>query len=99
TPATFPLSLHDALPIWMDEPDHLHANARRRGARSHADGGLHWARARREPGGPAAFFAGRVRADPPARRRGDRHGGAPLRSRGGRSEEHTSELQSLAYLV
>src|SRR5687767_15632898 len=68
----YPLSLHDALPIWT-----LRAMARRF-PRSH-DGEPHSAQ------GAAALHGS-------ALARGHAH--TPLRS-----EEHTSELQSLAYLV
>src|SRR5205823_13864957 len=45
----------------------------------------------RSSAGTAAAASPRARAAPPAP--------APFRSRASRSEEHTSELQSLAYLV
>src|SRR5205823_7203044 len=96
TTYVYPLSLHDALPILhadgrpAERPAHDRA-ARGRGAGArhprlaHGPGGL-------GPGGPAAG-PGRVDADHPAA------GAAPARAGSARSEEHTSELQSLAYLV
>src|SRR5205823_13854377 len=82
----YPLSLHDALPI----------SAAARPGQAAAAG---WC-------GPGSRST-RERHDPgaPGRRPGtgqDRAAGHPARAvrlRRGRSEEHTSELQSLAYLV
>src|SRR5205823_14606828 len=88
TTAPYPLSLHDALPIYAargrasvrplgDNRPRFHVDGERRGVPS-------------------------VRVDAAARRIDDeRFGAVRDRDRGGvrRSEEHTSELQSLAYLV
>src|SRR5205823_7110895 len=93
TTESYTLSLHDALPIFpaREEP---RRRLRRSGARVH---------------GGASALPGR--SDTPDRVSGNGHrpwrpgrgdGGGHARRRrppGGRSEEHTSELQSLAYLV
>src|SRR5205823_14936058 len=88
-PHPSPLSLHDALPICHGA----------RGARAR--------RRRREPP-PHHRLADAARGDPAAGGPAVRHDPArppagPGRTAGppaaGRSEEHTSELQSLAYLV
>src|SRR5205823_14152742 len=96
TTRTSPLSLHDALPIF--DPPIPAVRARRRRSR------------RDDPAAPQPYArdpAAQDRRDPAARRRVDR-GDAFGESGGGdgrlfldllRSEEHTSELQSLAYLV
>src|SRR5205823_7898036 len=95
-PATYPLSLHDALPISRRSPrsrDDLHAaNPPFEDQRRNADQHDH-NRQRHEPG----------RLIP---KRHAEDGVADLREvvakrnpRHLRSEEHTSELQSLAYLV
>src|SRR5690606_41860554 len=88
-PHTSPLSLHDALPIWLYRPrDH---QGDRGGDRlPHASDRARLRATRRHPhcGGPPP--------GDPVRRRRDR------RARGGggrRSEEHTSELQSRENLV
>src|SRR2546425_9514267 len=92
TTEIYPLSLPDALPISLRQPD------RRTGADEGSE-------RRGAPGVPGSAR--------PADRGGEQRGrgrtrqGQPLRSRrtarvsggAGRSEEHTSELQSLAYLV
>src|SRR5205823_14219651 len=93
--ARYPLSLHDALPISQPRPDRLPG----RGPPARA-------------GQPRADPAGALEPDhqrPPGdAARGDGHGsGGPGCDRPDlrgvdprvRSEEHTSELQSLAYLV
>src|SRR5690606_41456889 len=89
TPATYPLSLHDALPIsrpaprWRRRPRAAQPQARAARVRRGAGGSLSWAEAsgdstRRVPG---ILFSGIYRS---------------LRTR---SEEHTSELQSRENLV
>src|SRR5262249_59990459 len=79
-PPTFPLSLHDALPIWhpvqMQHPRLSH------GALAHGVGVL--AHRRHGAGGRTARTRGPC-------------GGRPATS--ARSEEHTSELQSLTNIV
>src|SRR5205823_14341590 len=83
TTASLPLSLHDALPICMSRLPRL--CARPPGSKS-ASGG---------PGSPPWHSR---RPEPPASRM--RSPGSARRGCGAtRSEEHTSELQSLAYLV
>src|SRR5690606_39976196 len=91
TPATYPLSLHDALPI-LDPADPLHAPRRRR------------RQLRREHPVGAPGPAGRARSGVRAARlrRGQLHlRRPPRRDRWAtdRSEEHTSELQSRENLV
>src|SRR5205823_13500798 len=87
TPETYTLSLHDALPIWFADCVPRRAGARRGAARAGralaADDDL-----RRGPGTQS-------RARHLRRRLRERRCGR----RPPRSEEHTSELQSLAYLV
>src|SRR3712207_8452147 len=58
-------------------------------------------RSSRAPGGGlvGAGVAGRGRQDRPGRRPGADRTGETLRQPNGRSEEHTSELQSRQYLV
>src|SRR5205823_9534486 len=95
TPPTSPLSLHDALPIWHRP---RRSGARRIAPPSRAAGtagaGAAPAGARDlRPGGGSPRRAG-LRAGV-GRRRAPR----PRRLLPPRSEEHTSELQSLAYLV
>src|SRR2546425_8964125 len=92
TTEIYTLSLHDALPI-----------SRRPGGRGahRADGGDLRLRPRpRLQGRPLAHGGRRLSG---VRRRRERHrrrdGGRGNGRDGGRSEEHTSELQSLAYLV
>src|SRR3712207_6942730 len=84
TTEIYTLSLHDALPIWRRAPRRRGSRPRRRSGRSRAARSRRRARAR----GSRARAA---RARPSAR--GGRRGGR------GRSEEHTSELQSRQYLV
>src|SRR5205823_11308417 len=80
TPALYPLSLHDALPICHGDRGHVAA----RGGAVHED----------------RDAAGGVVRDHKVKRSGARQvRELRLRQRLGRSEEHTSELQSLAYLV
>src|SRR5205823_12764741 len=85
----YALSLHDALPIYDSRRGRLELDAT--GGRRHrrrCGRVLPRTRANREGGGRrAAFHAARA------------VGAEVVRERRGRSEEHTSELQSLAYLV
>src|SRR5262249_59253659 len=82
TPEPYPLSLHDALPIW-DLP-RLAPDGRRE--RAHPGRGVRGAPDHHRQGGAAA--------------RGVDRGGVRHRRRElQRSEEHTSELQSLTNLV
>src|SRR3712207_7356798 len=84
TTEIYPLSLHDALPIFLRHPHgalgYGPAAPLRRGRRAVAGAGARRRSDRRPPGG-----------------RGGGAGGAHHRN--GRSEEHTSELQSRQYLV
>src|SRR3712207_8627928 len=85
TTEIYTLSLHDALPISVSAGAAVQAREReRRPLRSAAQDA--------RPAASARFPLGDGRRHSP-RRRG-RH-----RERGGRSEEHTSELQSRQYLV
>src|SRR5205823_14715976 len=95
TTATYTLSLHDALPIFRPSLEHGETRGRAL-VRRLAPTPRHRARDRLR-GGPAR--SGDVRGDRPRR-----DARAPLLPhvppRGGpSSEEHTSELPSLAYLV
>src|SRR5205823_10785320 len=90
--ATSTLSLHDALPICAARRPGPHAGVLRAvGGKEHPR--RHHARERKipfvSPHDPESFSGGRVE-------QGSR---AEARRRTSRSEEHTSELQSLAYLV
>src|SRR5205823_8579513 len=95
----FPLSLHDALPIWRA----VRAPHRgRRGAWDVRGDAL----ARVRPGGDTAHspwhvraFGGLLRRVLPESAAGPCADQARLHGGGRRSEEHTSELQSLAYIV
>src|SRR2546425_8197509 len=83
TTEIYTLSLHDALPISVWLGHAAHACPRRNGAGA--------ARQRARRGWPAR---------PPSRSQGDAVAAARVPARADRrSEEHTSELQSLAYLV
>src|SRR5690606_41564324 len=80
------LSLHDALPIFRELGVRVRA-----GAGAGRRGALRAGRGRHRAGWGAGGAAGRVRARPAARAR--------RLARAGRSEEHTSELQSRENLV
>src|SRR3712207_7527449 len=86
TTEIYTLSLHDALPIFTAGP-----GAGPRVAPRH--------RVRRRRPRLRALRAGGRRVDLLAPGAARRRGGAALRLRVGRSEEHTSELQSRQYLV
>src|SRR5262249_62342484 len=81
-PNSSPLSLHDALPIFLAERRELRPRLGRRASKRPAPSGSapRWRRGRRRA----------------CRRAGSRGSRRPSR---GRSEEHTSELQSLTNLV
>src|SRR5690606_41848369 len=95
--APAPLSLHDALPIFRRAPHHSCAAA------SQARGTPLPVAGNALPGGaasrplPSGFFHGREELPGNRRRRGDGH--TACTSGLGRSEEHTSELQSRENLV
>src|SRR5262245_22344994 len=92
-PVLFPLSLHDALPIFASHRfGRHHGDSRDRGPRR---GGV--CRRGRGRGGSRRRLRG-DRGVMPVRRRGT-SALSRLRASGGRSEEHTSELQSLRHLV
>src|SRR3712207_7448444 len=84
TTEIYTLSLHDALPIWAD-------------GRVPAVAALGGARGRRRGGGRLPGAGGPVARARYAR--GGRRAGCGAAVRAGRSEEHTSELQSRQYLV
>src|SRR2546425_3076577 len=84
TTEIYTLSLHDALPI-SPHSDGSTGRASPRGLRRSVEPRSHWRRRSR------AWRRRSCRAAVPL--------GNRVRRRGGRSEEHTSELQSLAYLV
>src|SRR5205823_10117947 len=91
---TFPLSLHDALPIFFEAiasvEQRYKIDPKRILVRGHSMGGQAWHLGLQHPGFFAALeaSAGYVDTHEYARARLPK-----------RSEEHTSELQSLAYLV
>src|SRR5205814_10229690 len=97
TTAIYPLSLHDALPILdgLDAPDRdlLRADLADLGCHDVAGGGLSRGRTHRRVANsdharrPAVHLAGAYRGHP------------LVVDRAFRSEEHTSELQSLRHLV
>src|SRR5205823_14605153 len=93
TPLFYPLSLHDALPISLRAPLHRAHALDARTDRGDAGRGRGQTDRRRAPRlAPTRLRARALRT---------LHGGRDC-ARGtldGRSEEHTSELQSLAYLV
>src|SRR5205823_14602836 len=96
-PATHPLSLHDALPILDPAVGRRRLSldaVRPRKAGASADGLGH---RRDDPGRAMGRGAARQRLAHAAP--ADGGGGAGGARRVLRSEEHTSELQSLAYLV
>src|SRR5205823_14884385 len=95
-PSTTPLSLHDALPIYLllaqggDQLDAAHPPLAEHHVRHHRlDVAKLWVAQRR-------LHAGMGEAVPSERLEAPRQDGARV---GLRSEEHRSELQSLAYLV
>src|SRR5690606_39277565 len=90
---TSPLSLHDALPISSAWPARTSRPAARLFSRQHGAG-------RGRPLGPAHRHFNRPdRAVHDSRRRGLGGRGGPRFHVAGRSEEHTSELQSRENLV
>src|SRR5205823_15056625 len=97
--ARSPLSLHDALPIWLRAGRRVRVRPRPPSPRAPAGAAGGPRRLTRSGAGPGR---GLVRHGAPEERR--RRDGLAVRfGRGafraaGRSEEHTSELQSLAYL-
>src|SRR5262249_57030903 len=99
TAQPYPLSLHDALPIFSAQPPGLHPRERRAATAGtgsgapdllgkNVDAGCYLAS---EPAGARHSRHALPRRDPAADRR-------PAGT-AGRSEEHTSELQSLTNLV
>src|SRR5205823_14543491 len=86
TPAIYTLSLHDALPIWARPPWPARWGTWARPAPPRSRRSLRRQGPRRPRGG----------ARRPATGSGSSRGSSAW---GSRSEEHTSELQSLAYLV
>src|SRR5205823_10770660 len=91
--AIYTLSLHDALPIYRSASLRGGAASGRGGARSTPGGSEPGPRQRRARPGATGVGADAGEALPRAAREGPDRAGAV------RSEEHTSELQSLAYLV
>src|SRR5205823_14019151 len=96
TPAIRPLSLHDALPISRGPQGAGPRHARYVRA-AVAERAVHWAGGARRADGASAFQ--RVVRASREDLRSDRHGLHDYQRVLSRSEEHTSELQSLAYLV
>src|SRR5262245_17921822 len=91
---TYPPSLHDALPIFCRAAGCSHDTLRRLAARDLID--LHQVRIRRAP---AAAAIGSGRSDGAPLTQAQRAAVARITSALDRSEEHTSELQSLRHLV
>src|SRR5205823_14737749 len=92
--ATYTLSLHDALPIWELPPPRLVREPVDRVRRDHrAD------RVGRDPVRDHHRLRGPVAGAAGANRGGADRRGLLVRRLPRRSEVHTSELQSLAYLV
>src|SRR5205823_14099223 len=94
TPAIYPLSLHDALPISFDLSVSIPAD--RSSARGSPAASASAAASRRSLLLAARSCHNRSRNRPPANCAASTANRAAVC---GRSEEHTSELQSLAYLV
>src|SRR5205823_14771164 len=95
TPAFYTLSLHDALPIYrLFRPwcvEKAHPNPIR--TRCTHRGPFHFQHGNRRSQGEQPRDSGATNGSVASRLPAQLHGGR------GRSEEHTSELQSLAYLV
>src|SRR5207249_5171507 len=87
TPANYTLSLHDALPIWIEERAALHDEIAEPGVGAHELGA--------DDDEEREAEAHAERHDDPRQRGGDDHAPDQLT----RSEEHTSELQSRFDLV
>src|SRR5205823_12972548 len=88
----YTLSLHDALPIFRRNPRHGHAARPHLG--DHPDYAAASPRSHHRPDAGVHRHQGTLHESPHGRR--TRAGGCLMALR---SEEHTSELQSLAYLV
>src|SRR5205823_7627038 len=95
TPYISPLSLHDALPIWAMSS--IGPSSARRGPEPDRSSNDRWAVVRVTELRPTTDS----HSEPcrPSRARHRNPASRPFSSSISRSEEHTSELQSLAYLV